>query len=113
MGYRHQVISSINPFFNRELPQWFIEKYEGFINFDDASYWFSHSEYKRGYAYKDLNADIQKALQETSHQSGFPTWVQLVYFADEGEIEHPDIQHVTISAKEITVRMATDWIEQQ
>jgi len=112
MGYRHQVISNINPFFTRELPQWFIEKYEDFIEFDGA-YWHSHSEYKKHGPWRDLNTDVQKALQETQGPDKFPLEVQLVYFADEGEVEDPDIQHVIITAKKITVRMASEWVEQR
>ena len=113
MGYRHQVVSNINPLYGLEMPQWFREKHESFIDFDEASYWFSRHEFKMHGPFKDLNTDIQKVLQETSGASPLPTEVQLVYFADEGEVDHPDIAHVTITAKKITTRMATDWVEQR
>jgi Fe-S cluster assembly scaffold protein SufB len=112
MGYRHQVISNINPFFDHELPQWFIEKYKGYIELNGA-YWHSYSEYKKYGPWRDLDTDIQKALQETQDPDKFQLEVQLVYFADEGEVEDPDIQHVTITAKKITVRMASGWVEQR
>ncbi|WP_351122518.1 hypothetical protein [Shewanella sp. T24-MNA-CIBAN-0130] len=95
MGYRHQVISDTMVPDIKNLPKWFLEKYEGIIDFN-RDYWASYSEHKRYGVLSALDTDVQKVIQELDCRS-----IRLVYFADESGENFPDIIHTAISATEI------------
>lgn len=98
MGYRHQVISDTMVPSKEKLPEWFVEKYEEFIDFD-GDYWASRGGYKRYGIFRSLEYDIQKVIAEVEHDRK----VQLVFFADESIVQgHADVSHVTITADKIT-----------
>ena len=102
MGYRHQVMSdSMVP---HELPKWFVKKYDNIIEFR-KSFWVSNNEYKRYGILKDFDTDIQKVLNEISHSWG----ITLVYYADEGGTDQPDIKFVHVTKDSITEKCADNW----
>ena len=105
MGYRHQVMSdSMVPHIDK-LPKWFVDKYKRFIDLDH-DFWVSHIEYKRYGVLEDFETDIQKVINETNH----PEWgINLVFYADEGGEDQPDISFVHITADKITEKRANTW----
>ena len=106
MGYRHQVMSdSMVPAVDK-LPKWFVDKYERFIDFNHG-FWVSYVEYKRYGVLKEFETDIQKALQEIKHSWG----ISIVFYADEGGTDQPDIRHVYITTDSITEKVADNWTD--
>ena len=105
MGYRYQVMSGVLEITEEELPHWFKLKYSGIIDFD-REFWASTCEFKRYVTLSDFNKDIQKVLIELNLPDES---IKLIYFADEGCEESPDISHVYITIDEITEILAAVW----
>jgi len=109
MGYRHNFISSdLGCPTPDGIPLWFRTKYERSIDFK-AYHWCSHLEDKRYIEWRDLETDIQKMLREL-HPAGsdHPT-MRLIFFADESDLEFPDVSHVAITKDEIYEMRPTGW----
>lgn len=100
MGYRHVVISQTLAPKAKDLPSWFVTKYENIIDFE-GDYWRSYHEYKRYGALCELDKDIQYLINNDELKQGEDNLdkFQLVYFADEGLISrgYPDVSHVLIT----------------
>lgn len=103
MGYRHQLISDTMVPSKDSLPKWFVEKYKNTIDFN-RDYWASYTEYKQYGEWRELHDDVQKVIQETDCDD-----IKLVYFADEGDKNQPDISHVYITENEIVERRPEQW----
>ena len=106
MGYRHQVMSDSMVPAADKLPKWFVEKYERYIDFR-KSFWVSNNEYKRYGILADFETDIQKAIQDMNKYHRFG--INLVFYADEGGNDCPDIKFVHIDKDEIIEKYARDW----
>ena len=107
MGYRHQVMSDSMVPHSNQLPTWFVDKYSKFIDLDH-DFWVSHIEYKRYGVLSDFEIDIQKVLIETNSTNKWG--INLVYYADEGGEDQPDISFVHITADSIVEKRADQWI---
>ena len=107
MGYRHQVMSDSMVPHTEELPKWFVDKYERFIDLNHE-FWVSNIEYKRYGVLSDFETDIQKVLIETNNTHSWG--INLVFYADEGGEDQPDISFVHITADKITEKRADNWI---
>lgn len=103
MGHRHQVISDMSVPEKDNLPEWFVSKYSGFIDFD-RDYWASYGEAKRYCYLISLDSDVQKVVIELNLKE-----IRLVYFADEGLADSPDIIHVTITQGSIVELRPSLW----
>ena len=103
MGYRHQVISDTMVPKKEQLPSWFLDKYDGLINFDNG-FWTSFTEYKRYGALSNLEFDAQKVIVELNLDN-----IRLVFFADESDEDRPDISHVNITRDNIVELCADGW----
>ena len=103
MGYRHQVISDTMAPKKEQLPAWFLGKYKGLINFDNG-FWCSFTELKRYGLFSELESDTQKVVVELDLVN-----IRLVFFADESELDHPDIAHVNITKDKIVEIRADGW----
>lgn len=106
MGYRHQVISDTMVPKKEKLPEWFTEKYEGWIDLD-RDFWASYSEGKRYGIFSDLEKDVQQVLKEIAPTDS----IRLVFFSDESDERCPDVTHTTITADKITEIRPEDWVE--
>lgn len=106
MGYRHQVISDTMAPKKEKLPEWFVNKYDGNIDFD-RQYWASFTELKRYMALDTFNEDVQKILKELDDGDS----IKLIYFADESDERSPDVIHAYITADEIVEITPTGWGE--
>lgn len=103
MGYRHQVISDTMIPKKESLPEWFVARYEKVIDFD-RDFWASHTEYKRYGALGGFEEDVQKVMIEKDLDE-----IVLIFFADESDVERPDVSHVTVTQSDIVERRPTDW----
>jgi len=106
MGYRHQMISDTMVPSEEMLPKWFTDKYGHIVDFS-GSYWRSYDENKRySPPMCDFEEDIQKILSKANGSS-----IRLVYFADEGNEDYPDIIHIHITQESINTLIPSGWVE--
>ena len=105
MGYRHIMISDTMVPRKEKLPEWFVTKWEGFVDFD-RQFWVTHSEYKMYGAMGHFPEDVQKVLQELKlmHDQ-----VQLIWFADEGYSGGYPYITTTITPTKITELVLTEF----
>lgn len=95
-GMLYQVMSCKYVPDVNELPKWFLDAYEPYIELD-RQFWVSKSEHKRYGVLKDFEKDIQKVINEIDYKFD----IRLVYFSDEGSKDMPEVSHVTISKDKI------------
>jgi hypothetical protein len=109
MRLKHKVISNIVEDLRDNLPKWFTDKYEDYIEFD-MKYWVSYDEYERKGDLANFNEDIQKVLTEIyDGESDDPYEVKLIYFNNESNVNSPGVIHTHITTESITEIEPQGW----
>lgn len=90
MGYRHIMISDTLVPEEKDLPEWFKEKWKEYVDFS-GEYWRTYSEYKLYGPFGEFIKDVQKLLDSSEPEFFCCDVCQLVFFADEGDA---DVRHV-------------------